>query len=162
MKQLEAALHYRQEGRYDEAVKALTRLINDPKIGDGARYELALLMHARGQHEQGDRHAAALGFKYRLNDIIFKGGCGVNKTSTGNDNIRVFDNLIPPEMLRALQEVFGPRSDFWVNHGYPTEVFFSYNSPLQSQQKEAAPSHKRAKKCNPGTSYTQTSCRMWH
>ena len=99
-------------------------------MGDSARYESALLLHALGRHKEGDQQAALLGFKYRLNDLIFEGGHKKSPSHNGNKRVRVFDNLLPGQLLSDLRGAFGTESDFWEKHDYPTDTFFSYNASI--------------------------------
>jgi hypothetical protein len=131
-RKLEAAILLREEGRHDEALAALKKLEKDREVGDAARYEQALLLHALGRHKEGDQYAAQLGFKYRLNNLIFEGGQKKTARSNGGKRVRVFDDLLPEKLLSELRSAFGPESDFWGKHDYPTDTFFSYNGPIVS------------------------------
>ena len=124
---LDVAMTMREEGRHEEALAAFKKLEKDSHVGDAARYEQALLLYSLGRHKEGDVYSAQLGFKYRLNNVIFEGGLKESSRCNGNKSVRVFDNLISAELLAALRSVFGQNSDFWHKHDYPTDRFFSYN-----------------------------------
>jgi hypothetical protein len=156
-RKLEAALLLREEGRHDEAIASFKKLQKDPEVGEAAQYELALLLHALGKHKEGDQYAASLGFRYRLNNLIFEGGQKKSARCDGNKRVRVFDNLIPAPLLSALKTVFCPTSDFWTKHDYPTDTFFSYNLSLSSGGESAARASKKQRTGSGSSSSTDTS-----
>jgi hypothetical protein len=73
-------------------------------------------------------------FRHRLNDAIFEGGGGTACTGV-HGAVRAFDGAIPRKLLSQLQSVFAPSSDFWDEHAYPTDQFFSYNQRLEQDVK---------------------------
>jgi hypothetical protein len=142
---LEAALEVRGFGGEDEAESALRSLLKggEKETRDIAQYELALLLHSLGRHKEGDELASALGFRYRLNDAIFEGKGGAASDGVSG-MVCAHDGAVPDALLNQLQKVFAAESDFWGEHGYPTDSFFSYNQPLSPLGATArAPAKKR-------------------
>lgn len=89
---------------------------------EAADYELALLLHGSGQHAEGDKVAAGLGFTHRLSDAVFDGGPGGKSVARappgrGLPGVLVYDGAVAAELQAKLLEVFGAESDFWPRHG---------------------------------------------
>ncbi|KAJ1478078.1 hypothetical protein T484DRAFT_1905118 [Baffinella frigidus] len=60
--------------------------------------------------------------------------------------LQKMDGAVPEALLgQQLQKVFAAESDFWDEHGYPTDSFFSYNQPLSPTifPSSQAPAKKR-------------------
>jgi hypothetical protein len=93
-----------------------------------AVYELALFYCQIGVFDKADLLLRALGFRYRL-------GCNIwtmTSRDTRSDVIpsTCFDNVFPTVMINKFLDIFRADSSFWCDHGYPSDTFFSYNTPL--------------------------------
>eukprot|EP01052_Picozoa_sp_SAG31_P046674 SAG31_NODE_9017_length_1347_cov_1.751603_1_plen_338_part_10 len=126
-------------------------------VAEAAEYELALLLHSCGRHMEADRTSAKLGFTHRLSDVVFAGGnCNsplyqacrpVTRAVTSHVRCygkkgpdvplaMAYDDVLSVDLQTRLERAFGPNSDFWSLHKYPTDQFFSYNSPLPGAQNQ--------------------------
>jgi hypothetical protein len=121
-----------------EQIIDLENKFQDKSISDNdksiAAYELALLLSQNGKGKDADDYLQYLGFKYKLSTSVFSTNNKNNilryKSHKKNDPVVAFDNVLPEEFLETLQAAFAPTSPFWIEHGYPTDSFFSYNIPL--------------------------------
>ena len=130
------ALQMKQDGRVEESIATLLFLMSSsPSEAALARYELALFQLQLGRHEAADMNLAALNFKYRLCNAIFRpppptSSSGSRRTSP---HVQTLDHALPRELLHALQRAFAGESQFFTQHGYPTPGFFSYNVDVTRQ-----------------------------
>jgi hypothetical protein len=136
-KAISSAVHLKSLGDYNgsrELLRGLGRHSLDI-VSTVARYELALLHAQLGEDEEAENLLVELGFRYRLSPSVLCPRLNSLQASpssmgmiTNHPSYAVaYDGIIPKTLLSALQTAFDPSSSFWIEHGYPTSEFFSYN-----------------------------------
>eukprot|EP00603_Paraphysomonas_imperforata_P000829 CAMPEP_0114417378 /NCGR_PEP_ID=MMETSP0103-20121206/2931_1 /TAXON_ID=37642 ORGANISM="Paraphysomonas imperforata, Strain PA2" /NCGR_SAMPLE_ID=MMETSP0103 /ASSEMBLY_ACC=CAM_ASM_000201 /LENGTH=539 /DNA_ID=CAMNT_0001585665 /DNA_START=54 /DNA_END=1673 /DNA_ORIENTATION=- len=124
---------FKEEGDIDRCANLLKRAYasGDSDLRAQACYELALLNCQMGNHQDADMFLRQLGYRYKLSKNIWKYDSLEPLSSAGAPGVvRCHDNVLPPELLRRLCQIFSADSPFWTEHDYPSDGFFSYNVPL--------------------------------
>lgn len=133
---------------------------HEATVDDRARcaYELALLYCQQGLLAAADVLLRELGFTYRLGKNIWNYRSAV-KSGSVTSAIACYDNVLPPCLLSGLLSAFSLSSQFWTEHGYPTDSFFSYNTRLPIGKEEmASNADKKKRKTIKGVSKRESHC----
>ena len=139
MSTFEGALTLKENQMFEKFESSLLNVcLEGQDLDDRVRavYELALYYCQIGHFEKADGLLRLLGFRYRLNSSLWN----MSAVSTRREMTECiapamrpcacFDNVFPSSIIETLLDIFREGSPFWSEHNYPSDSFFSYNTPV--------------------------------